>query len=374
MCSSSAAGKAEIKAERKQKEERELRKAIKAMSVADVEERSDVSRSRTQRRPDAGRRRSSGIQTQYGDPRESPRSLGASRQEYRRGSNSPQSPGTPPINLAQFNQDLYGTHNPPRDSSRSAPTTPYDEPSPNQLMRRVQTESGMAMQLQQRPNLSRSATDVDMDLAYGEFHAPDLMRNPNANVAPEKELNSLVVRCQGLLDEAQCAGYSVKKIVTHLQDNPEAMAAVALTLAEISNVASKMAPGALAAFKGSAPAVMALLAAPEFLIAVGVGVGITVVMFGGYKIIKKIKEKRLTDSNNENLSPQEGGNARGFFNFNFNSNSNNTNISSNCTLSTYIYTTLQYNTQLMQSNDDDTTAKLYRQDVYTSQRSTTVMK
>jgi hypothetical protein len=37
--------------------------------------------------------------------------------------------------------------------------------------------------------------------------------------------------------------------------------------------------------------VFALLAAPEFLIAVGVGLGITVVMFGGYKIIKKIKAK-----------------------------------------------------------------------------------
>jgi hypothetical protein len=34
-----------------------------------------------------------------------------------------------------------------------------------------------------------------------------------------------------------------------------------------------------------------MLAAPEFLIAVGVGVGITVVMFGGYKIIKKIRAR-----------------------------------------------------------------------------------
>ena len=67
------------------------------------------------------------------------------------------------------------------------------------------------------------------------------------------------------------------------------MAAVALTLAEISNLVTKMAPGALMAVKTSAPTVFAILAAPEFLIAVGVGVGLTVVAFGGYKIIKKIK-------------------------------------------------------------------------------------
>ena len=69
------------------------------------------------------------------------------------------------------------------------------------------------------------------------------------------------------------------------------MAAVALTLAEISNVAKRLAPGALMAMKGSAPAVFALLASPQFLIAAGVGVGLTVVCLGGYKIVKKIKMK-----------------------------------------------------------------------------------
>ena len=90
-------------------------------------------------------------------------------------------------------------------------------------------------------------------------------------------------------------------MIEHLQKNPDAMAAVALTLAEISNIASKMAPGALTALKGSAPAVFALLASPQFLIAAGVGIGVTVVMFGGYKIIKKIKAKNAAgkaDANN----------------------------------------------------------------------------
>jgi hypothetical protein len=67
------------------------------------------------------------------------------------------------------------------------------------------------------------------------------------------------------------------------------MAAVALTLAELSNILAKMSPGFLAMLKTSSPAIFALLASPQFLIAGGVAIGITVVMFGGYKIIKKIQ-------------------------------------------------------------------------------------
>lgn len=67
------------------------------------------------------------------------------------------------------------------------------------------------------------------------------------------------------------------------------MAAVALTLAELSNLLTKMSPSILAALRVSSPAVFALLASPQFLIAGGVAIGVTVVMFGGYKIIKKIQ-------------------------------------------------------------------------------------
>jgi hypothetical protein len=128
-----------------------------------------------------------------------------------------------------------------------------------------------------------------MDLAYGDYHPTSIA--PIVHGAEEKELLSLVDRARFLLDEANCAQHSVKAIIEHLQKNPDAMAAVALTLAEISNIAAKMAPGALTALKGSAPAVFALLASPQFLIAAGVGIGVTVVMLGGYKIIKKIKAK-----------------------------------------------------------------------------------
>jgi len=47
--------------------------------------------------------------------------------------------------------------------------------------------------------------------------------------------------------------------------------------------------------KGSSPAVFALLASPQFLIAGGVAVGVTIVAFGGFKIIKKIQAKKAIE-------------------------------------------------------------------------------
>lgn len=95
-----------------------------------------------------------------------------------------------------------------------------------------------------------------------------------------------------VLDEAGCAQHSATAIMKHLQEKPEAMAAVALTLAEISTMLAKVAPTALPALKASAPAVFALLASPQFMIAAGVGLGVTIVMFGGYKVVKQIKAKQ----------------------------------------------------------------------------------
>ena len=133
---------------------------------------------------------------------------------------------------------------------------------------------------------------IDMDLAYGEIPPPLPLSRPEE----ELELKGLVGKVKMLLDEAECAQYSVTAIVANLQKNPDAMAAVALTLAEISNIVAKMSPGVITALKGSAPAVFALLASPQFMIAAGVGVGITIVAFGGYKIIKKIKAKNAQDN------------------------------------------------------------------------------
>lgn len=141
---------------------------------------------------------------------------------------------------------------------------------------------------------SRSDAQVDMDLAYGDFHPSALERQPSAQDGQlqkidDPELNGLVGRAQWLLEEANCVHHTATNTIAHLQKNPDAMAAVALTLAEISNLATKMAPAALSAFKAAAPSVFALLASPQFLIAAGVGLSATIVMFGGYKIIKHMQ-------------------------------------------------------------------------------------
>jgi hypothetical protein len=127
-----------------------------------------------------------------------------------------------------------------------------------------------------------------MDLAYGELPPP----LPERKYDTEIELRAKMSGLQRLLDEANCLQHSVTATIDNLQKNPDALAAVALTLAEISNLATKMAPGALATMKGSFPAIIALLASPEFAIAAGVGVGVTIIAFGGYKIIKKIKARK----------------------------------------------------------------------------------
>lgn len=138
--------------------------------------------------------------------------------------------------------------------------------------------------------LSPSST-IDMDLAYGPIPPP----LPAAIQADDTEFKGLVNKVKGLLEEAECLQYSVSTTIASLQRNPDAMAAVALTLAEISNIATKMAPGALASVKASAPAVFALLASPQFLIAGGVAVGVTIVALGGYKIIKKIRANNAVE-------------------------------------------------------------------------------
>lgn len=148
---------------------------------------------------------------------------------------------------------------------------------------------------------SNSTPQVDMDLAYGEFHPSALER---LEPPPEQEeVNGLVSKVKSLLEEAECAQHSATATIAHLQKNPDAMAAVALTLAEISNLIAKLAPAALTALKTSAPAVFALLASPQFMIAAGVGIGVTIVMFGGYKIVKQIQTAQSAKNNNSNTPP-----------------------------------------------------------------------
>ncbi|KAI9835656.1 MAG: hypothetical protein M1837_003683 [Sclerophora amabilis] len=129
-------------------------------------------------------------------------------------------------------------------------------------------------------------THIDMDLAYGELPPPLPVTTRAAN---DNELRGLMSKVTTILDEAKCVQHSVGAMISSLQRDPEALAAVALALAEISNIAAKLSPGALTALKGSFPAAVALLASPQFMIAAGVGV--VVVALGGYKIIRKIKAR-----------------------------------------------------------------------------------
>ena len=131
-----------------------------------------------------------------------------------------------------------------------------------------------------------------MSLAYGELPGPLPL---TARHEDEQELKGLVSTVKRLLEEADCLHHTAQHTIATLQKNPDAMAAVGLALAEISNIARKMAPGALMNMTRSAPAVFRLLASPQFLIAGGVAVGVTIVAFGGYKIIKKIKEKQANE-------------------------------------------------------------------------------
>ncbi|MCJ1387573.1 hypothetical protein MMC18_000416 [Xylographa bjoerkii] len=196
-----------------------------------------------------------------------------------------------PASNRRFEQDLH-TRDLPRSSrsstSSGSPRSPHQE-----IARRHTTMYDIPghRSIPSSPVRSRSADGIDMDLAYGEL-PPDLVV---ARTGDEAELKGLVGTVTKLLDEAKCVQYSVTAIIANLQKNPEAMAAVALTLAEISNIVTKMSPGAVMAMKGSAPAVFALLASPQFLIAAGVGVGVTIVAFGGYKIIKKIKARHTKE-------------------------------------------------------------------------------
>ena len=298
--------KAEIKAEKRAKEEEQLqkaRRAVEAMSVADdtsskasrphtVRQHSSRSREVNGRRPDYDRRPSLPARHHSSNTQHSRNASRGSSVSSRGSSHYTYTP------LGQFNEDLQ--------NSRSAPVSPIDRSrrQSRELTRR-QTDLPFRPSSPRPPMRSYSTHDmenIDMDLAYGDFHPSSLglALDPRVEEKIQKqELSSLVTKCKLLLDEANCAQHSVKAIVSRLQKDPDAMAAVALTLAEISNIVSKVGPGALAALKTGAPTVFAMLAAPEFLIAVGVGVGITVVMFGGYKIVKKIKARAAGEKEKE---------------------------------------------------------------------------
>ncbi|KAI2607882.1 hypothetical protein GGR54DRAFT_619211 [Hypoxylon sp. NC1633] len=189
----------------------------------------------------------------------------------------------------------------PRDMTLSRPTLAHAPTTPTYI-----EESQAAMHTvpvprsASDPALPESGKEIDMNLAYGNV-PPDLAERVDLDPAfkaaqKEQKARSLVGKIENLLTEAQCLHHTATHIIQHLQGNPDAAAAVALTLAELSAILGKMSPSFLAVIKGGSPAIFALLASPQFLIAAGVTVGVTVVMFGGWKIIKRIKEAKEAEA------------------------------------------------------------------------------
>ncbi|KAL2018439.1 hypothetical protein VTK56DRAFT_858 [Thermocarpiscus australiensis] len=166
-------------------------------------------------------------------------------------------------------------------------------PDPRQLVRRPRSDPALAKK-----------KSIDMNLAYGDM-PPDLASRVDLDPAhdegeeepedpQEAQALSLLDRIESFLEEAHCIHYSATSMIENLQQKPEAAAAVALSLAELSALLGKMSPAFLGFLKGGSPAVFALLASPQFLIGAGVAVGVTVVMFGGWKIVKRIKDSAKT--------------------------------------------------------------------------------
>jgi len=150
--------------------------------------------------------------------------------------------------------------------------------------------SDQAVQRSSQSSKSRSKS-VDMDLCYGDVPPPLPDKKYN-----DVELKEKASKIELLLDEANCLQHTATAMIENLQKNPEALAAVSLTLAEISAIVGKMGPGVLMTLKGSFPAVAALLLSPQFMIAGGVAVGVTIVALGGYKIIKKMQVQKEVDA------------------------------------------------------------------------------
>ena len=136
------------------------------------------------------------------------------------------------------------------------------------------------------------ASRVDLDPVH--HHTTDRAASDSTPEDPqEAQALGLMDRIEDFLEEAHCVHHTASSMIENLQRNPEAAAAVALSLAELSALLGKMSPAFLAFLKGGSPAVFALLASPQFLIGAGVAAGVTIVMFGGWKIVKRIKDTAL---------------------------------------------------------------------------------
>jgi hypothetical protein len=255
----------------------------------------------------------------------------AEKQAKKSKSSSSRTPSPPklprrPSWSTQAGDDFYQPHEAGRPNmERGYTDTFYDDPRFAQQQSHVHAQHNMAEL--NRPHTSHdfetmAATHPELYDPHSDYAGelpPPLPNRPNPSVPDE--LRMKMTALQRLLMEANCVGTSAVSVVKTLKNDPDKMAAVALALAEISNLLRKLAPGALLSLKGSFPAIVALLLSSEFLIAAGVGVGVTVVAFGGYMVVKKIqakqkerKEKKAGEASlltpNQELSEVEEGDER----------------------------------------------------------------
>lgn len=101
-------------------------------------------------------------------------------------------------------------------------------------------------------------------------------------------LQLLLSQLQNTIDEMSCITAGIGALISELQKVPDTLAVVGLTLAEISAIIAKISPVAIMGMKSAFPVIFGLLGSPQFAIIAGVGMAATVVVLGGYKIIKNV--------------------------------------------------------------------------------------
>lgn len=122
-----------------------------------------------------------------------------------------------------------------------------------------------------------AASQAALDMAPALFNDPSVVA-----------VQALLARVQSIIDELQCWAAGLSTMIAELQKTPETFAAVGLSLAEISQMLTHIAPGAMIVLKAAFPTVFALISSPHFAIIAGVGTAATVVILGGYKIVRSI--------------------------------------------------------------------------------------
>jgi len=103
-----------------------------------------------------------------------------------------------------------------------------------------------------------------------------------------ENLQLLLLQLQATIDELSCWSAGIGALISELQKVPDTLAVVGLTLAEVSALVAKVSPAAIMGLKTLFPMIFALLGSPQFVVLAGVGAAATVIVLGGYKIIKNV--------------------------------------------------------------------------------------